>query len=79
MIAVTNADIISLVEQAQVLRDIKLLRNDVRFSEQGIDSLGMFNILLLVGERYKLEIPDRDVPDMQTVDEIVRYLNRRFS
>ena len=79
MTAVTNADIVSLVEQARVLRDIKLLRNDVRFSEQGIDSLGIFNILLLVGEHYKLEIPDRDVPDVQTVDEIVGYLNRRLS
>ena len=48
-------------------------------TDQGVDSLGLFNIILLLQEKYDLEIPDADIDAMDTIQAIIDYLNGRLA
>jgi len=67
-------EIRDLIEAAESMADMDTLKNDVPLTEQGVDSLDMANILLLLEEKYELKIPDKDTKLLQTIDEIVTYL-----
>jgi acyl carrier protein len=41
-----------------------------------IDSLAMVEISVLVQDRYDIDLPDSDLTDMKTVQEIVNYIER---
>jgi len=72
-------EVLSAIRESGVLDDVAALRDDVKLTQQGIDSLGMFNLLLVLAERHGVEIPDRDAEKLNTVTEIVAYLNRRLA
>ena len=74
---VVREDIIAAVRDAKVVSDPDKLRDEIKLSDQGIDSLGIFNILLVLGEKYGIEIPDSDVDQLTTIAVMVDYLNRR--
>jgi len=76
---VMREDVIAAIRDAKVVSDPEKIRDDVKLSDQGIDSLGVFNILLLLGEKYGIEIPDSDVDQLASVVVIVDYLNRRLA
>ncbi|CCH06367.1 hypothetical protein NH44784_024021 [Achromobacter xylosoxidans NH44784-1996] len=46
-------------------------------ADQGIDSLSLFNILLILEEREGIKIPDEDLDQLISVQSIVQYLNSR--
>ena len=71
-------DVIVAIIESEVLDSSSNVRDDVKLTDQGVDSLGMFNILLVLAERYDMEIPDRDAERLQTVDQIVAYFNQRL-
>lgn len=75
---VTREDVIAAVREAKVVSDPEKLRDDIKLADQGIDSLGVFNILLVLGEKYGIEIPDSDVDQLNSIDVIADYLNRRL-
>ena len=76
---VVREDIIAAVRDAKVVSDPDKLRDEVKLRDQGIDSLGVFNILLVLGEKYGIEIPDSDVDQLTTIAVMVDYLNRRLA
>jgi len=76
---VERQDIIAAVRDAKVVSDPDKLRDEVKLGDQGIDSLGVFNILLVLGEKYGIEIPDSDVDQLTTIAVMVDYLNRRLA
>jgi acyl carrier protein len=76
---VMREDVIAAIRDAKVVSDPEKIRDDIKLSDQGIDSLGVFNILLLLGEKYGIEIPDSDVDKLASVVVIVEYLNRRLA
>lgn len=76
--SVTHEDVIAVVRKANVVADPNKLRNELKLSEQGIDSLGVFNVLLLIEEQYELKIPDADIDRLSSISEIVDYLNQRL-
>lgn len=73
---VTREDVIAAVREAKVVSDPEKLRDDIKLADQGIDSLGVFNILLVLGEKYGIEIPDSDVDQLTSINVITDYLNR---
>jgi len=73
----TIEEIRELIKDAETMTDIDTLVNDVPLSEQGVDSLDMANILLLMEEKYDIKIPDKDISQIQSVDAIVDYLNNK--
>lgn len=76
---VDRQDIIAAVRDAKVVSDPDKLRDEVKLSDQGVDSLGVFNILLVLGEKYGIEIPDSDVDQLTTIAVMIDYLNRRLA
>lgn len=76
---VVREDVIIAVRDANVVSDPEKIRDDVNLEDQGIDSLGVFSIILLLQEKYDIEIPDSDIDQLNSVTIIVDYLNRRLT
>lgn len=76
---VTRENVLSAIREAKAVQDVTRLRDDVKLSDQGIDSLEIFNVLLVISERYNIDIPDEDTDQLNTIKQIVEYLNRRLT
>lgn len=74
---ITHAEILSLIESTDVLTDISTIKADASLTKAGIDSLEMMNILLAIEEQYNIKIPDEDIDSLDTVNNIVAYLEHR--
>ncbi|OGX06023.1 MAG: hypothetical protein A3G87_08415 [Omnitrophica bacterium RIFCSPLOWO2_12_FULL_50_11] len=76
---VTREDVLAAIHIAKAVQDVTKLRDDVKLSDQGIDSLEIFNVLLVISEKYDIDIPDEDSDHLNTIKQIVEYLNRRLT
>lgn len=74
---VSQEMIASLVEDAGVAADISGIKGDTPLHDAGVDSLDMMNIVLAIEEKFAIKISDDDVPKLDTLDNIVRYLRGR--
>ncbi|HEX5544840.1 MAG TPA: phosphopantetheine-binding protein [Nitrospira sp.] len=50
------------------------LRDDL-----GLDSVAIIELLFEIEERFKLQIPDQDLPGLSTVGTVAAYVQRRLS
>lgn len=75
--AIGRDEVLAAIRESGELDDVSGLRDDVKLTEQGIDSLGMFNVLLVLSERHGIAIPDQDAEKLQTIAQIAAYLNDR--
>jgi acyl carrier protein len=57
----------------------KLADNEVSLFEAGLDSLDHSALLLALEEKYKIKIPDADIDDLTSVNQIAIYLAGRIS
>ncbi len=76
---VTRDDIVAAIRKAKVVEAPENLRPDLKLADQGIDSLGMFSVILAVQEQYGIEILDEDIEKIGTIDEMVEYVNASVS
>lgn len=77
---ITRENVLSAIQEAtKAVRDVAKLRDDVKLSDQGIDSLDTFSLLLVLCERYDIEIPDADLEHLETISSIVEYLDNRVA
>jgi acyl carrier protein len=76
--SVNRESILSLIQESKAVEDVTKLRDDVKLSDQGIDSLEFFNVLLLISEKYGIDIPDEDSDHLHTINQIIEYLNRNL-
>jgi len=76
---VTRDDIVASIREAKVIENPESLRADIKLTDQGIDSLGMFNIILVLQEKHGIDIPDPDIDRLHTIDELTTYINGRLS
>jgi len=74
---VTTEEIKSIIEEADTMAEIDTLRNNLPLTEQEVDSLDMANILLMLEEKFDVKIPDEDMSQVQSVDDIVKYLSSK--
>ncbi|CAB3664915.1 acyl carrier protein [Achromobacter aegrifaciens] len=72
---VTHDDIIAAIRQAEVVESPEKLRTNMKLTDQGIDSLDMFSVMLAVQEKYGIEISDDDADRLTSIEEITEYLN----
>ena len=55
--------------------ELATLRPDVDFREElDIDSIGFLNLIIAIGRRLKLEVPEKDYARLGTLDGAVSYL-----
>lgn len=69
--------ILNILLDTVVFNDTSAIQYDSSFSENGVDSLDMANILLAIEEKFKVKIPDEDIPRLTSVNAIADYLTER--
>jgi acyl carrier protein len=74
----TVENIKEVIAEAEVLGDVNEMKSDVALSEQGIDSLDVANVYLLLEEKFDVKIPDEDLNQVTTIDSIVEYINNKL-
>ncbi|MFN3234500.1 MAG: phosphopantetheine-binding protein [Gammaproteobacteria bacterium] len=69
-----KSEIISIIQN--VKKNQENYASDMNLSSQGIDSLDMFDIMLIIAENYKLDIDfsEQDESDWNTVDKIIQNI-----
>lgn len=72
-------DVIAAIKAAKVIPNIETLRDDVKLSDQGVDSLGIFDVIFRIQETFGIEIPDSDLDHLTTIPSIVTYLREKKS
>ena len=72
---ITVEEIRNIIKKAETMVEMDDLVNNIPLTEQDVDSLDMANILLLLEEAYNIKIPDKDLNQLQSVDDIVSYLS----
>lgn len=76
---VSVENIKEIIVEAEVLGDINEMKSDIALSEQGIDSLDVVNVYLLIEEKFDVQIPDEDLAQVRTIDSIVEYVNNKLA
>ena len=74
----TIENVKEVIKEADVLADAGDLKCDIPLSEQGVDSLDVVNIYLLLSETFNIKIPDDDLDQLQTINAIVEYINNKL-
>jgi acyl carrier protein len=69
--------VLDAIEKANLVSDVKVLDVDKPLREQGVDSLDFSGVLFNIEEIFGIEIPDEDIDDIQTINQIVEYVNKR--
>jgi len=75
----TVENIKEVIVEAEVLGDVSEMKSDVALAEQGIDSLDVVNVYLLLEEKFDVQIPDEDLDQVRTIDAIVEYINSKLA
>ncbi|WP_434557962.1 acyl carrier protein [Pseudomonas sp. Z5-35] len=75
----TKETIIELIGKANVVADASSLRDNLKLTDQGIDSMDIFAIMLAVQDHYQIQIPDVDIESLQTVNDLVNYIDTKQS
>ena len=70
-------NVLEVIKDAEVLGDVSSLKSDVKLVEQSIDSLDLVNIYLLLEEKFNIKIPDEDLNQVETVNDIIEYINKK--
>ncbi|MNP35819.1 Meromycolate extension acyl carrier protein [compost metagenome] len=74
----TKEQLINIISQADVVADASTLRDNINLSDQGIDSLGMFNIILSIQDHYVIEIPDEDIEGLKSINDLADYIKSKL-
>ncbi|MCP9452968.1 MAG: phosphopantetheine-binding protein [Nitrospira sp.] len=79
----TEAEITSQIIQAlatylkrdpSTITDAHHLRDDL-----GLDSVAIIELLFEIEDRFKIQIPDQDLPSLSTVGSVAAYVHRRLT
>ena len=58
--------------------DIDEYPKDTRFEyDLGCDSLDMVDIIMKIEREFNISIPDNDIPNINTIQELIDYVTKR--
>ena len=75
---ITREEIIAIVQDVKKTANAASLRDEIKLEDQGLDSLDMFSIILRIQENFAMEIPDSDIDKLDTMNNIIEYVNNRL-
>jgi acyl carrier protein len=55
------------------------IREEARLVEYGMDSVRAMDLVVALEDDFKIEIPDRDVARLQTVKDVVAYIDGKLA
>ncbi len=50
------------------------LKDNTKFTDLDVDSLDLVNLVVAFESKYKIEIPDNEIKNLQTVKDVVDYI-----
>lgn len=56
--------------------DTKITKNSALVDDLGLSSLEVINVVAAFEDEFDIEVPDRVIPTMRTVGDIVKYLEK---
>ena len=74
---VARSDIFEIIKNVQVAGNLTKIDDDSILSENGVDSLDMANILLMMEEKYNIKILDEDIEKLGSINAIIEYLSNK--
>ena len=77
MTTATVEQVLEVIKKANAVQDIGAIVNDKPLSDQGVDSLDLSGILFNLEEVFEIDIPDEDIDGLQTINDIVSYINNK--
>lgn len=66
-----------IILESEILSEVDNLKLDAPLSEQGCDSLDVVNVYMLLEEKFGIKIPDADLSQVLTINQIIDYINAR--
>ena len=69
-----RAELLELMEDYTDGRITEVNPDDVLTSDLGLNSFELFDLVCLIEEQYDISIPDKILPTLVTVRDIVAYL-----
>jgi len=72
-------DIVASIQKVKSFDEPEKLRTDIKLTDQGLDSLDLFSVILTLQETHNINIPDEDVDTLDTIDALLAYLNGKLS
>ncbi|GKS80193.1 acyl carrier protein [Wolbachia pipientis] len=60
-----------------ISKDVEKFNISSKLSEHGTDSLDAVEIIMAAEEEFGIEIPDEDAQKMETMEQIVEYINNK--
>jgi acyl carrier protein len=80
MSLITQEDVLNVLREMNLPGVfVDFLDVDEPFHTQGIDSLDALTIFTQVEEKYGIHIPDEDFAKLDSVNDVVAYLNTHFT
>ncbi len=71
-------EIMTVAKATKLGIDTSNLQYDIPLSTQGVDSIGMFSLVLALQEKFQIEIPDEDFGKLDSLVTIADYVDRRL-
>lgn len=60
-----------------ISKDVEKFNSSSKLLEHGTDSLDAVEIIMAAEEEFGIEIPDEDAQKMETMEQIVEYINNK--
>lgn len=60
-----------------ISKDVEKFGSSSKLSDHGADSLDAVEIIMAAEEEFGIEIPDEDAQKMETMEQIVEYINNK--
>ncbi|MCX3064874.1 acyl carrier protein [Wolbachia endosymbiont of Drosophila pseudotakahashii] len=60
-----------------ISKDVEKFNSSSKLSDHGTDSLDAVEIIMAAEEEFGIEIPDEDAQKMETMEQIVEYINNK--
>ena len=75
---VSSTEVRALLSTLDPVIDTHKLTDQTRFLDAGADSLDFFNIIAAIQDAGNITIPDNDLEQVGTIENLVRYLNAKL-
>ena len=69
--------VVNILNEAGVLIETDRLDNRKNLTDQGVDSLDMANVFLRLEEECEIKFPDSELPNLDSIEKIVKFVNDR--
>jgi len=79
MTNITQEQIMDVIRKENVVKDTDALESDKSLTDQGVDSLDFSSLLFNIEEVFGVEIPDEDIDELLTIDQIQSYVNAKIN